>query len=134
MEQESIFSTEELQIRVILTKILDSATNIVNEITMSYPDLLTDHIEQFRSIVDHARDIGKHNAEIIFNDPNQIIYFRCKGNSNYIYGIPEKSMDVDRHLYAHEFTCFECHDKNCCPEAFNLDNLFGSCILGKNIQ
>ena len=82
MEQESIFSTEELQIRVILTKILDSATSIVNEITMSYPDLLTDHVEQFRSIVDHARDIGKHNAEIIFNDPNQIVYFRCKGNSN----------------------------------------------------
>ena len=73
MEQESIFSTEELQIRVILTKILDSATNIVNEITMSYPDLLTDHVEQFRSIVDHARDIGKHNAEIIFTTGSTLI-------------------------------------------------------------
>nr|DAQ55559.1 MAG TPA: hypothetical protein [Caudoviricetes sp.] len=134
MESNSIFSDEELQIRVILTRILDSATNIVNELTASHPELLAEHGEQLMSTVDHTRNIGKHNAEIIFNDPNQIVYFKCKGNSNYVYGIPENSMDIDKHLYAHEFTCFECHDKNCCPEAFNLQSLFGSCVLGKKMQ
>ncbi len=134
MEPKSIFSDEELQIRVILTRILDATTTIATELATSYPNILAEHTEQLMSTIDHTRNIGNHNAEIIFNDPNQTVYFKLKGNSNYIYGIPENSMDVDKHLYAHEFTCFECHDKNCCPEAFNLKSLFGSCVIGKCVK
>lgn len=125
------FSSEELQIRRILTTIIDSTTKIVNIISVSHPGLFAEHTEQLMSIIDHARNIGKHNAEIIYNDPNSVVYFKLKEGSTYIQGIPENSMDVEKLLYTHEFTCFECHDKNCCPEAFNLNSMFGSCTLGK---
>lgn len=134
MKSNFIFSNKELQTRTVLTKILNSTTDIVNELTISHRELLSENIEQLMEIVDRTRNIGKNNTELIFNDPNQIIYFKYKNSSNYIYGVPKSSINVDKYLYAHDFTCFECYDKNCCTEAFNIQNLYNSCILGKKIQ